>query len=208
MSWKQERATLLAHSNRIVAEAKAAGRGLTATERATVKENIEKVEQIDASVKADAKLLADIGRQVSGGSPASQASEDIAEAKFTLTEALRTKKTAQVYLPRKAVQTVASLDSAYAEAGSHSALATLDDQVVSSPKGTAAVSLRDYLTVRRVSTGSVKYLVSDPVTGFQAVPEGGAKPELVTAHKMVEQDLVKIAGYTKRTLEMEQDAAF
>lgn len=198
---KTDREQALAKGRGIVDAAKAAGRGLTPDEAATVREHLDAVDAWDARVASDAALvksLDDLGGDTvqTGGEP-NLGQKDPAAA---LVAGIRAKTPVAVRFESKAAISRAAVTGTPPAPG----VEREPVQVPASPLG--MTDLSGLLTRKVVDQPSQVYYQVSNVQGIAQVAELAPKPELSHAVAGKTIDLVKLAGYFRTSMEMDQDA--
>lgn len=223
MNRTEKRAALLKEAADLVTAAKAAVRGLTDDERATIEANLKAADELEketAREKADSDMLAKLDalggtEQKSGGEPNLGQKDPAAGAKSlgeffakSVTPAelgnLRNRKGFQVATPEfKAATDVHTTPQAFTD----TVLQTVDTSFVR-PYRRPLVS--DLLGSGQLAGTSVKYMIEGPIEGAPTtVAHGAEKPQLHLGNPSFRVDFVtKIAAWWDMEDEMVEDLPF
>lgn len=209
MNLKEQRAAAVKDAEAIVSGAKAAARNLTADEAKTVEDLLGTVRDIDAQLAQAAKsadLLRELGELSNPGDdnpPAASHAKDIGEH-FVKSGAFdKLKNSVGQRFSVSAPEFKAATDPALL-----GSLGRVDYGGVVATRY-RRLTIADLLAQGTIANSSLTYWTQGTVTGdFATVAEVGTKPSLNFAFSQVTEALSKIAGVTKVSDEMVEDAEY
>lgn len=214
MNLKQQRAAALKAAQDIVAKAKADGRDLTDEEQAEVEAKSAEVEELDEKIAKAAKsadLMSRIGA-ISPGDEGKSGEEPVA-AKELGEHFVKSGMADRIKVAHQA-------GGQFAVTSPELKVAT-DPTLTSNTGGLQAqygnvietryrqLTIADLLATGTLNGATLTYWQQGALTGdVTAIAEGGLKPSLNFAFTQVTETLAKLAGVTKVSDEMTEDAAF
>lgn len=210
MNLKAQRAAALKAAQDVVALAKAETRELTSDEIATVEAKSAEIRDLDAQIAQAVKSAALVDSI--GGLSAEEHQEVEAEAKSLADHFVKSGMAAKVALAKQAGGKF-SISGPEFKAATDPTLTTgitipgAFGQVVQTRY--RRLTIADLLASGTLTGNSITYWTQGTVTGdFTSVAEGALKPSLNFAFSQVVESLTKVAGITKVSDEMAEDADF
>ena len=209
MNLKEQRAAAVQAAKDIMAGAKAAEREITDEEKGLVEGHLAKAREIDAQLlkAADsADLLKQLGEI---GNEQEQAPAESVSAKSMGEHFVKSSAFEQMKAAKGARFTASSTE--FKAAGDPALVGALGQtqygQVV--PAQLRRLTISDLLSQGTLAGSSLTYWTQGTVTGdFTSVAEGGTKPSINFAFSQVVESLSKLAGVTKISDEMQEDAPY
>lgn len=202
MNLKEQRAGELKAARTIAEKAQAENRDLTTTERDTIDGHLAESDRLKGQIEQAAKS-ADVMARISalGWGTDGQEAERAAETRSALKAAVVGRKSVRMPLERtllKAPSSTVTSPNPVHDLG----------EMFTPTSPTIGPSLRELFNVQLVDSAVVRYYAGGVMGMPQITAEGELKTEMMAGVEPVDAPLVKLAGYFKITMELDQDASF